>query len=342
MSGVGVPLAVSLGDPAGVGPELIAAVWARRAESGHAPLPPFFVVGGARLLAEAGASRGLAIAIAPITDPAQALGAFPNALPVLSLPGEADAPYQPGAPDEAGARLALASLTEATRLTVSGAASGLVTGPIAKSRLAAVGFAHPGQTEFVAQACGVAAEDAVMMLAGPRLRTVPITVHIALGAVPAALSTALIVRRAKVAAAALSRDFGLARPRLAIAALNPHAGEDGRMGDEEARIIAPAVAQLRAAGIDATGPHSADALFAPRMRESYDLALCMYHDQALIPLKTLDFDAGVNTTLGLPIIRTSPDHGTAFAIAGKGLADPGAMAAAIRMAGECAARRATL
>ena len=340
MSPAPLPLAVSLGDPAGVGPELIAAVWARRAQGN--PLPPFFVVGGARLLAEAGAARGLAIAIAPITDPAQALDAFPDTLPVLNLPGEADAPYRPGAPDEAGARLALASLTEATRLTVSGAAGALVTSPIAKSRLAAVGFAHPGQTEFVAQACGVAAEDAVMMLAGPRLRTVPITVHIALGAVPGALGTALIVRRAKVAAAALSRDFGLAQPRLAIAALNPHAGEDGRMGDEEARIIAPAIAQLRAAGIDATGPHSADALFAPRMRESYDLALCMYHDQALIPLKTLDFDCGVNTTLGLPIIRTSPDHGTAFAIAGKGLADPGAMEAAIRMAGECAERRATL
>ena len=340
MSGLGLPLAVSLGDPAGVGPELIAAVWARRAQG--CPLPPFFVVGGARLLAEAAASRGLSIAISPITDPAQTLAAFQSALPVLSLPDEADTPYQPGAPDEAGARLALASLTEATRLTVSGAASGLVTGPIAKSRLAAVGFAHPGQTEFVAQACGVEAQDAVMMLAGPSLRTVPITVHIALGAVPAALSTALIVRRTAIAAAALSRDFGIAQPRLAIAALNPHAGEDGRMGDEEARIIAPAIAQLRAAGIDATGPHSADALFSPRMRESYDLALCMYHDQALIPLKTLDFDAGVNTTLGLAVIRTSPDHGTAFAIAGKGIADPGAMEAAIRMAGECAARRATL
>jgi 4-hydroxythreonine-4-phosphate dehydrogenase len=179
-----------------------------------------------------------------------------------------------------------------------------------------------------------------MMLAGPSLRTVPLTVHVALAQVPARLSIALIVRRASIAAAALSRDFGIAHPRLAIAALNPHAGEEGRMGDEEERIITPAIAALREAGIDATGPHPADALFAPRMRGTYDLALCMYHDQALIPLKTIDFDEGVNVTLGLPIIRTSPDHGTAFGIAGKGLADPGAMLAAIRMAGACAARRA--
>ena len=329
------PLAISLGDPAGVGAELIAQCWALR--GGEAPLPAFFVVGGAGLLAAAAASRGLSLPIAHIASPAEAAGAFSHALPVL---GDLDAPYRPGTPDVAGARLAFASLAEATRLAVNGAASGIVTGPIAKARLAEVGFTHPGQTEFVAEACGVAADDAVMMLAGPRLRTVPLTVHLALAEVPGRLTTALIVRRASIAAAALTRDFGIAHPRLAIAALNPHAGEEGRMGDEETRIITPAIAALREAGIDATGPHPADALFAPRMRETYDLALCMYHDQALIPLKTLDFDEGVNVTLGLPIIRTSPDHGTAFGIAGKGLADPGAMLAAIRMAGACAARRA--
>ena len=308
---------------------------------GNGALPPFFAVGGADLLVAAAATRGLSLPVKRITTPDQAHAAFAHALPVLELDGDA-VPYRPGAPCQAGARLALASLTEATRLAASGAASGIVTGPIAKSRLAEVGFTHPGQTEFVGEACGIAPQDAVMMLAGPSLRTVPITVHLALRQVPGALSSELIVARAQIAAAALTRDFGIAQPHLAIAALNPHAGEDGRMGDEEARIIAPAVATLRELGINATGPHPADALFAPRARTAYDAALCMYHDQALIPLKTLDFDSGVNVTLGLPIIRTSPDHGTAFAIAGKGLADPGAMLAAIRMAGQCAARRASV
>ncbi len=329
------PLAVSLGDPAGVGPELLAAVWVSRVPR---RVPCFFAVGGARLLREAARQRGLDVPIREIAHPQEATACFDRALPVLA---EFDVAYAPGKPCHQGAELALASLTQATRLAIAGAASGVVTGPIAKSLLAQVGFAHPGQTEFVAEACGVAAEDAVMMLAGPSLRTVPITVHIALGRVPQAISVELILRRARIAAAALTRDFGIAAPRLAVAALNPHAGEDGRMGEEEIAIIAPAIAQLRAEGIAATGPHAADALFAPRARGSYDLALCMYHDQALIPLKTLDFDAGVNVTLGLPIIRTSPDHGTAFGIAGQGLADSGATIAALRMAGECAARRAT-
>ena len=338
------PLAVSLGDPAGVGPELIAAAWAARGGSDaaeDAPLPAFFAVGAAELLVAAAATRGLSLPITRISEPAQAAAAFASALPVLEIAGAA-LPYQPGAPCEAGARLALASLTHATQLAVTGAASGLVTGPIAKSLMAQVGFTHPGQTEFVAEACGVCPFDAVMMLAGPRLRTVPITVHMALAQVPGALSSELIVSRAAIAAAALTRDFGILTPRLAIAALNPHAGEDGRMGEEDQRIIAPAVAALRTAGYDATGPHPADALFAPRARETYDVALCMYHDQALIPLKTLDFDSGVNVTLGLPIVRTSPDHGTAVGIAGTGQADPGAMLAAIRMAGQCAARRASV
>jgi len=328
------PLAVSLGDPAGVGPELLAAAWVSRAPR---RVPCFFAVGGATLIREAARQRGLDLPIQLIAHPDEAAACFDMALPVL---GALDLAYAPGKPCRSGAELALASLTEATRLAVSGAASGVVTGSIAKSLLAQVGFAHPGQTEFVAQACGIAAQDAVMMLAGPSLRTVPITVHIALAQVSSTISVALILRRARIAAAALTRDFGIIAPRLAVAALNPHASEAGRMGDEEASIIAPAIAQLRAEGIDATGPHAADALFAPRARASYDLALCMYHDQALIPLKTLDFDSGVNVTLGLPIIRTSPDHGTAFGIAGKGMADPGATIAALRLAGECATRRA--
>ncbi len=326
-------LAVSLGDPAGVGPELIAEAWARRdAER----LPAFAVVGGAAVVAAAAASRGLSVPVQRVGSLDEAAAVFAKALPVI---GKLDGAWNPGKPDRQGAALALASLTEAARLTVAGEADALVTGPVAKARLAELGFTHPGQTEFVAAAAGVDPGDAVMMLAGPQLRTVPLTVHIPLAQVAAALTSALIERKGRIVALALIRDFGIANPRLAIAALNPHAGEEGRMGDEEARLIAPAIACLQAEGIAVTGPHPADALFAPRARDSYDAALCMYHDQALIPLKALDFDAGVNVTLGLPIIRTSADHGTAFAIAGQNLADPGATIAAIRMAGECAMRR---
>ncbi|PLK26082.1 4-hydroxythreonine-4-phosphate dehydrogenase PdxA [Novosphingobium sp. TH158] len=328
------PLAVSLGDPAGVGPELIAEAWSRRAAAG---LAPFFVAGGASLLHRAASLRGIELPVQPISRPDEAPAVFGEALPVLGL---SDGEYRPGEPDPDGARLALESLTMATGLARSGQAGGVVTGPIAKARLAAVGFDHPGQTEFVAAACGVEPQNAVMMLAGPSLRTIPLTVHIALEQVPAAITRELIEDRVRIAASALSSDFGLAAPRIAIAALNPHAGEDGRMGDEEARVIAPAIAALAAEGLAVTGPHPADALFTPRARQTYDLAVCMYHDQALVPLKALDFDEGVNVTLGLPIVRTSPDHGTAFAIAGKRLADPGAMIAALRMAGEIAARRA--
>ncbi len=330
------PLAVSIGDPAGVGPELLAEAWLRRSAE---RLPSFFAVGGAGVIAAAATRRGIDLAIQPIDDPAHASAAFGTALPVL---GNLDGAYRPGEPDREGASLALASLDEATRLVVADHASGLVTGPIAKALLAKVGFAHPGQTEFVAHACEIAPDNAVMMLAGPSLRTVPLTVHLALSEVPARLTADLIERRVAIVAAALTRDFGIAAPRIAIAALNPHAGEAGRMGDEEARIIAPAITALRARGIDATGPHSADALFAAHMRATYDVAICMYHDQALIPLKTLDFDQGVNVTLGLPIVRTSADHGTAFSIAGTGKARADATIAAIHMAGECAARRAQL
>ncbi|WEK46619.1 MAG: 4-hydroxythreonine-4-phosphate dehydrogenase PdxA [Candidatus Andeanibacterium colombiense] len=326
-------LAVSLGDPAGVGPELVCEAWARR---DAAALPPFFAVGGAGLLEAAAMRRGLDIRIAPIADPAEAAAVFPTAFPVLE--GD-DGAYRPGEPDLDGAALALASLTKAVTLAATGEASGIVTGPVSKARLAEVGFTFPGQTEFVAEACGVAWGDAVMMLAGPTLRTVPLTVHCALSEVPALLSIELIADRSRIAARALQRDFGIERPRLAVAGLNPHAGEGGKFGDEELRIIAPAIELLRAEGIEVSGPHPADALFAAHERGRYDLAICMYHDQALIPLKALDFDAGVNITLGLPIIRSSPDHGTAFGIAGQQTADPGATIAAIRMAGECAARR---
>lgn len=328
------PLAVSLGDPAGIGPELLATAWAARDVHG---LPPFFVAGGVALLTAAARQRGLAIRVQQIADPSEAAEVFGQALPVL---GELDGDYCPGEPDQVGATLALASLSEATRLAVSGLAAAVVTSPIAKARLAEVGFGYPGQTEFVAAACRVQSEDAVMMLSSPALRTVPLTVHVALADVPRLITQDLIVLRARIVAAALTRDFGIAAPRIAIAALNPHAGEEGKFGDEDRRVVAPAIAMLRAEGIAATGPHPADALFAPHSRDTYDVALCMYHDQALIPVKALDFDSGVNVTLGLPIVRTSPDHGTAFAIAGRVLAHPGATIAALRLAGECAMRRA--
>jgi 4-hydroxythreonine-4-phosphate dehydrogenase len=330
-----LPLALSLGDPAGVGPELIAAAWARREEDG---LVPFFVAGGAGCLARAAAMRELNVPVARIVHPSEAIDAFPHRLPVL---GEADVDCIPGKPSKQGAALALSSLENATDLARAGEAAAVVTAPVAKAALAAIGFAHPGQTEFLAARCGLPAEAAVMMLAGPSLRTVPLTIHCALADVPHMLSEDLIVARARVTAQALRRDFGIAAPRLAVCGLNPHAGEGGAFGGEEARIIAPAITRLRDEGIDASGPHSADALFAPHKRTSFDAALCMYHDQALIPVKALDFDEGVNVTLGLPIVRTSPDHGTAFDIAGKGIADPGALIAAIRLAAQIAARRAS-
>ena len=327
------PLAVSLGDPAGIGPEIIAESWARRQEAGIAP---FFVVGGASVLAEAARRRGLVVEIEVISDPAKTALVFDRAIPVL---GTEDVAATPGKPDEPGAALALHSLAEATRYCLLGASAGLVTAPIGKAQLAKVGFEYPGQTEFLAEVCGLAPDEAVMMLAGPSLRAVPLTVHCALADVPGRLSQELITRRARIVAAALAHDFGIAEPRIAVCGLNPHAGENGRFGDEEARIIAPAIETLVAEGIAVTGPHPADALFTPRARQTYDAALAMYHDQALVPLKALDFDEGVNVTLGLPIVRTSPDHGTAFDIAGRGLAEPGAMIAALKMAGEIAARR---
>lgn len=328
------PLAVSLGDPAGIAPEVIAESWVRRREMA---LAPFFVVGGAAVLRAAAATRGIDLPVASISAASEAASVFGSALPVL---GDEDCAPTFGEPTIEGAALALHSLTKATALALSGEAGGVVTGPIAKSKLAAVGFTQPGQTEFLADACGLPHEAAVMMLAGPSLRTVPLTVHEALAAVPGLVTRDLIESKARIVARALARDFGLPSARIAITGLNPHAGEDGRMGTEDRDVIIPAIAALQAEGLAVTGPHPADALFAARAREGYDVAMCMYHDQALIPIKTLDFDQGVNVTLGLPIVRTSPDHGTAFAIAGKGIASAGAMIAAIRMAGECAARRA--
>jgi 4-hydroxythreonine-4-phosphate dehydrogenase len=323
------PLAVSLGDPAGVGPEVIAKAWAVRAAH---RLPAFFAIGDRRSLEAVWAGP-----IVQITHPADATGVFEDALPLLQVddPGE----IEPGAPNLAGARCALDSVEMAVGLARSGAASGLVTGPVAKSQLYAIGFRHPGQTEFVAERCGVAAENVAMMMVGPDLRTVPVTIHRPLARVSEGLTTDLILSRARTVARGLIRDFGIAQPRLAVAGLNPHAGEGGTMGREELEVIEPAIAQLREEGLDVSGPFSPDTMFHAAARAGYDAAICMYHDQALIPLKTLYFDTGVNMTLGLPVLRTSPDHGTAFGIAGRGEANPRAMIAAISLAGQCARAR---
>ncbi|WP_285713089.1 4-hydroxythreonine-4-phosphate dehydrogenase PdxA [Erythrobacter oryzae] len=334
MTSPSAPLAISLGDPAGIGPEVILGAWARLRAERRAP--PAFVVGGPELLRACAEGLGIDCPIVPIADPGEALFASAVGLPVLAL---LDGPWHPARPSPEGARLALTSLQLAAKCALAGVASGLVTAPVSKGALASIGWDYPGQTEFLADACARPYRDAVMMLAGPSLRTVPLTVHVALAEVPALLSPDLIIHKARIVAAGLARDFGIARPRLAIAALNPHAGEGGQFGDEEARLIAPAIAALQAEGIAATGPVPGDALFTPRARQTYDAALCMYHDQALIPIKALEFDEGVNVTLGLPIIRTSPDHGTAYDIAGQGKADPGAMAAAITMAAEMAQQR---
>jgi 4-hydroxythreonine-4-phosphate dehydrogenase len=323
------PLAVSLGDPAGIGAEVIAKSWERRQAQG---LPPFFAVGDAAAIQAVWPGP-----LAVISDPAEAAGVFDDGLPVIRV---ADATTPPGGFDLVGARNALDALEMAVGLARSGAASGLVTGPVSKSRLYAVGFSHPGQTEFVAERCGVSSELTAMMLAGPTLRVVPVTIHIPLKEVAAALTADLIVAKGRAAAKGLQRQFGIERPRLAVAGLNPHAGEEGTLGREEIEIVMPAIERLREEGHDVSGPHPPDIMFQERRRRDYDVALCMYHDQALIPLKTLHFDEGINVTLGLPIVRTSPDHGTAFDIAGKNLADPGAMIAAIRTAGECARRLA--
>lgn len=324
------PLAVSMGDPAGIGPEIIAKAWERRAAAG---LYPFFVVGDHRAIAAVWQGP-----IAPIANPAEAGAAFDKGLPVLSIEDAGD--IIPGTPDGDGARMALHALEMACGLTRSGAALALVTGPVSKAQLYAIGFDYPGQTEFVAERCGIARDNAVMMLAGGDLRVVPMTVHVPLAAVSEILSVDLVMAKARTTARGLQRRFGIDHPRLAFAGFNPHAGEAGALGDEEERFLAPAIAALRAEGIDATGPFPADTMFHASARAQYDVAMCCYHDQALVPLKTLYFDEGVNITLGLPIVRTSPDHGTAFDIAGRGVASAKATIAAIRMASEAARYRA--
>jgi len=316
------PLAISLGDPAGIGPEVIAKCWDSRDEF---RLPPFIAIGDPRSVAAVWDGP-----IEIIDDPRQADSAFDLGLPLLQL----NAPHTdvPGHPSVAGAHCSLDSLEIAVGLARSGSAAAVVTGPVSKEQLYAIGFQHPGQTEFVAERCGVSPGNVVMMLAGPTLRTVPVTTHLSLSEVPRHLTSALIESRGRAALRGLQRNFGIPEPRLAVSGLNPHAGEGGELGREEVEIIEPAIAVLAAEGWRVSGPHPADTMFHTRARANYDAALCMYHDQALIPIKALHFEDAVNVTLGLPIVRTAPDHGTAFDIAGEDRADPRPMAAAIRMA----------
>jgi 4-hydroxythreonine-4-phosphate dehydrogenase len=323
------PLAVSLGDPAGIGPEVVAKCWDHRSAFN---LPPFLAVGDVRSLAAIWDGP-----IITIEDPGEADSAFDVGLPIFHI-AAADADL-PGQPSVAGAHCSLDSLELAVGLARSGSAAAVVTGPVSKQQLYSIGFAHPGQTEFVAERCGVAPENVAMMLAGPTLRTVPVTTHLPLRQAPDRLSPGLIEARGRATLRGLQRNFGISDPRLAVAALNPHAGEGGALGTEEEDLIRPAIDALRAEGWHVVGPLPADTMFHEAARSQYDAALCMYHDQALIPLKALHFDEGVNITLGLPIVRTAPDHGTAFDIAGTDRADPRAMAAAIRMAADCAAHR---
>ena len=328
------PLALTLGEPAGIGPDLTLALWRRRVEL---DLPPFYLIGDIDFLRQRARALGLDIPMSEVT-PAQASAAFERALPVapLGLPVTAT----PGKPDATSAPAAIASIRRAVADVLSGQAAAVVTNPIAKNVLYRSGFAEPGHTEFLARLATEATAKPVhpvMMLWSPELAVVPVTIHLPLKDVVGALSIDLIVETGRIVARDLHARFGVAKPRIAIAGLNPHAGEDGGLGEEDRDIVAPAVARLKAEGIDAVGPLPADTMFHERARAGYDVAMCMYHDQALIPIKTLAFDHGVNVTLGLPFVRTSPDHGTAFDIAGTGKADPSSLVAALALAARLAA-----
>lgn len=327
------PLALTMGEPAGIGGEIALKAWlARETEA----VPPFFMIDDAGRLAALAERLGWQIRIAPIQAPEEAAAVFADALPVLSRPlGKIPVP---GVADPANAGAVIAAIDEAVDLVVTGRAAAVVTNPIHKLTLTQAGFHHNGHTDYLAELAGDGSR-AVMMLACASLRVVPLSVHISLRDSIQALNEDAIIETVHITAAALTRDFGIAKPRIVVAGLNPHAGEGGTMGREDTDIIAPAVAKLQRAGLSVRGPAPSDTLFHERARSEYDAAVCMYHDQALIPIKTIDFFAAVNVTIGLPFIRTSPDHGTAFEIAGTGAADARSLIAALRMAAVMAARR---
>ena len=325
-----MPTAITMGDPAGIGPEITVKAW--QALCAVKSMRPFFVIGSAQALAAACNALGAPPPVI-ITSPADAASVFARALPVIALPCT---PVTPGLPDSSAAPAIISSIEKAVEYTLSGQSCAVVTNPIAKSVLYDAGFTHPGHTEFLgALTAGVPGPEPrgpVMMLSAAGLHVALATIHIPVKSVPDAISTDGIIKTARIMDRALKDYFGHPAPRIALTGLNPHAGESGSIGQEETDIINPAAAALRAMGIDATDAQPADTLFHAEARETYDAVLAMYHDQGLIPVKTLDFHGGVNITLGLPIIRTSPDHGTAFDIAGKGVARPDSLMAAIRRA----------
>ncbi|MDB5618966.1 4-hydroxythreonine-4-phosphate dehydrogenase PdxA [Tardiphaga sp.] len=327
------PLALTLGEPAGIGPDVAIAAWRRRHEL---DLPPFYLLGDRDCIQARAKLLGIDLPIADAT-PESTAAAFADAFPVVSTGHNVTA--QPGRPDASSAPAAITSIRQAVADVEAGRASAVVTNPIAKSVLYRAGFLHPGHTEFLAE---LAARNGktpmpVMLLWSPTLAVVPVTIHVSLRDAIEQLTSHLITATARVVVADMKTRFGIRRPRLAVSGLNPHAGEDGTMGDEEQTIIAQAITVLRNEGIDVTGPLPADTMFHPAARAKYDCAICMYHDQALIPIKTIAFDDGVNVTLGLPFIRTSPDHGTAFGIAGTGTANPSSLIAALKLAARMAA-----
>jgi 4-hydroxythreonine-4-phosphate dehydrogenase len=327
------PLALTLGEPAGIGPDITLAAWHRRDEFG---LPAFYAVADADFLAQRAERLRLPVRVTSV-EPEAVAAAFSRALPVVSLGIKVTA--QPGRPDASSGPAAIASIRRAVADVMAGRAAALVTNPVAKAVLYQAGFPAPGHTEYLAQLAQQATgkpTPTAMMLWSSELAVVPVTIHLPLREVPGRLSSALIVDTARIVARDLEARFGIARPRLAIAGLNPHAGEAGALGEEDLKLVAPAVERLRADGIDARGPLAADVMFHAAARSTYDVALCMYHDQALIPIKTLAFADAVNVTLGLPFVRTSPDHGTAFDIAGTGHADPSSLIAALRLAARIA------
>ena len=326
------PIALTLGEPAGIGPDVTLKAWLRRREL---KLPPFYLLGDRGFIADRAKILGLDVKLAE-TNAADAPGVFADALPIVATGHAATA--RPGEPDDNSAAAAIASIRQAVSDVAARRASAVVTNPIAKSVLYRTGFRHPGHTEFLAElaASGGHAPQPVMMLWSPLLAVVPVTIHLSLRDAIAQLTSDLIVTTARIAVADMKARFGLAKPRLALSGLNPHAGEHGSLGTEDITIVSPAIETLRAEGIEVRGPLPADTMFHAAARETYDCAICMYHDQALIPIKTLSFDDAVNVTLGLPFIRTSPDHGTAFDIAGTGSASPSSLIAALRLAARMA------
>jgi 4-hydroxythreonine-4-phosphate dehydrogenase len=329
-----LPLALTIGEPAGIGPDITLVAWSRRAQLS---LPPFYILADPQVLERRAKKLGLDVPLETVT-PAKTAAVFPRALPVVPLGMPATA--EPGRPDDTSAAAAIASIDRAVADVLGGQAAAVVTNPIAKSVLYKAGFTDPGHTEYLARLSFQQTGDPawpVMMLWAPEIAVVPVTIHIPFKDVPQRLTRDLIFETGRVVARDLINRFGIERPRLAVAGLNPHAGEDGTLGKEDNLIVKPAVDRLIADGIDARGPLSADTMFHDAARQTYDVALCMYHDQALIPIKTLAFDHGVNVTLGLPFVRTSPDHGTAFDIAGSGKADPSSLVAALNLAARLAA-----